>query len=99
VFGQNIRYCYFNFVAIHPKDIAFTLTEITIYQLSLFHNARRKTKKTLMETLKIQQTATVRSNKVAFWTGRVISALCIPFLLVDGGMKIVRATASMDGSV
>ncbi|MEC5143243.1 DoxX family protein [Chitinophaga sp. 212800010-3] len=38
-------------------------------------------------------------SKAANITGLVIYILCILFLLVDAGMKVVKATPSMEGSV
>ena len=37
-------------------------------------------------------------SKAAIWTGRIISILCILFLLFDSVMKIVKSTLSMQGS-
>ncbi|HEY5826192.1 MAG TPA: DoxX family protein [Cyclobacteriaceae bacterium] len=42
---------------------------------------------------------TKKPNGKMLWTGRIISGLCILFLLVDSIMKIVRATPSVEGSV
>ncbi|WP_349314243.1 DoxX family protein [Chitinophaga sp. MM2321] len=39
-----------------------------------------------------------RANK-SIWTGRIISALCVLFLLVDAIMKVVKAAPSVEGSV
>jgi hypothetical protein len=38
-------------------------------------------------------------NKFTLWTGRILSGLCILFLLVDSIMKIVRASPSVEGTV
>ncbi len=38
-------------------------------------------------------------SKKLLWTGRIISGLCILFLLLDAIMKIVKATPSVEGSV
>ena len=40
-----------------------------------------------METISIQQTRKMSANKL-YWTGRIISWICILFLLVDGTMKL-----------
>src|SRR6188768_1468247 len=37
-------------------------------------------------------------SKVKLWTGRVLRVVCILFLLVDGLMKVVRATPSVEGT-
>jgi len=42
---------------------------------------------------------TKNPNGKMLWTGRIISGLCVLFLLVDSIMKIVRATPSVEGSV
>ncbi|SHH54139.1 DoxX-like family protein [Chryseolinea serpens] len=42
---------------------------------------------------------TVQSpNRAMLWTGRIISGLCIIFLLIDAIMKVVRATPSVEGT-
>ncbi len=51
-----------------------------------------------METTNVHQTKKT-TGKGALWTGRVITVLCVLFLLVDGGMKVVKSVASMEGSV
>jgi len=38
-------------------------------------------------------------NKKLLWTGRIISGICVLFLLMDAGMKIAKAALAMDGSV
>ncbi|PSL46554.1 DoxX-like protein [Chitinophaga niastensis] len=38
-------------------------------------------------------------SNTSIWTGRVISILCILFLLVDAIMKVVKSTPSMEGSI
>ena len=52
-----------------------------------------------METSKSHQTTKTQSNKGALWTGRILTWLCIAFLLVDAIMKVVKAAPSMEGSV
>jgi hypothetical protein len=47
-----------------------------------------------METIKIQQS----QSKTALWTGRVISWLCILFLLMDSIMKVIRESHAVDGT-
>ena len=43
---------------------------------------------------------TEKSNsKGMLWTGRIITVLCVLFLIVDGGMKVVKAIPSMEGTV
>ena len=37
-------------------------------------------------------------SKKALWAGRIISIICILFMIVDGGMKLFKATPSMEGS-
>jgi DoxX-like family len=39
------------------------------------------------------------NSKAMIWTGRIISTLCVLFLIVDGGMKAIKAMPSMEGSV
>src|SRR5260221_11803816 len=51
-----------------------------------------------METTNVHQTKKT-TGKGALWAGRVITVLCVLFLLVDGGMKVVKSVASMEGSV
>src|SRR6187402_1966809 len=38
------------------------------------------------------------SSKVKLWTGRVLRVVCILFLLFDSLTKVVRATASVEGT-
>jgi hypothetical protein len=38
-------------------------------------------------------------SKTSLWSGRIISWLCILFLLVDAIMKIVRESHSVDGTL
>lgn len=45
------------------------------------------------------ETNQLTQSKAALWTGRIISGLCILFLLVDSIMKIVRARASVEGTL
>lgn len=52
-----------------------------------------------METLKAYQNTKADSGKGALWTGRIITVLCILFLLVDALMKVFKATPSMEGAV
>ena len=40
-----------------------------------------------------------RNSKGMLWTGRIVTVLCVLFLIVDGGMKAVKAIPSMEGSV
>jgi hypothetical protein len=51
-----------------------------------------------METTNVHQTGN-RSGKGMLWTGRVITAICVLFLLVDAIMKVAKSVASMEGSV
>jgi hypothetical protein len=39
------------------------------------------------------------NSKGMLWMGRIITALCVLFLIVDGGMKVVKAIPSMEGTV
>ena len=39
------------------------------------------------------------NSKSMLWTGRVITILVVLFMVVDAGMKIVKAQVSMDGSI
>ncbi|NRF37320.1 DoxX family protein [Pedobacter foliorum] len=50
-----------------------------------------------METL--QATTTTQQSVKAVWTGRIVSALCILFLLFDAIGKIVKESHSVEGSV
>jgi len=50
-----------------------------------------------METL--QATSTSQQSVKAVWTGRIISSLCILFLLFDAIGKIVKESHSIEGSV
>lgn len=50
-----------------------------------------------METL--QATSTTQQSVKAVWTGRIISSLCILFLLFDAIGKIVKESHSIEGSV
>lgn len=50
-----------------------------------------------METIHIHQTAKTHSNK-ARWTGRIISGVCILFLLFDSIMKVVMHPVYVEGS-
>ena len=43
--------------------------------------------------------ATTSKTKARLWTGRIISILVILFMAVDAGMKIVKATPSMEETV
>ncbi len=38
-------------------------------------------------------------NSTRIWTGRVLSAFAAAFLLVDGGMKLMRAPVSVEATV
>ena len=38
-------------------------------------------------------------SKKMLWTGRVITIISVLFLVLDGGMKVFKAKASIDGSV
>jgi hypothetical protein len=51
-----------------------------------------------METIITNQATSTPSNKVVL-TGRIISALCVLFLLFDAIMKIIKEIHSMQGSV
>lgn len=51
-----------------------------------------------METIKLQHPAKTQSN-AALWTGRILSILCILFLLVDALMKVANAAPSVEGSI
>lgn len=50
-----------------------------------------------METL--QATSTTQQSVKAVWTGRIISSLCILFLLFDAIGKIAKESHSIEGSV
>ncbi|MBI1768109.1 MAG: DoxX family protein [Bacteroidetes bacterium] len=50
-----------------------------------------------METIQTNQPAKTRKSKTV-WAGRIISGLCILFLLFDAIMKIIRATSSVKGT-
>ena len=51
-----------------------------------------------METIKLRQPAKTQSN-AALWTGRILSILCVLFLLVDALMKVANAAPSVEGSI
>jgi hypothetical protein len=38
-------------------------------------------------------------SKGALWTGRILSGLCIAFLLMDAIMKVIKSDTSVKGSV
>ena len=38
-------------------------------------------------------------SKAALWTGRIISALIVLFMLVDGGAKVIKFKPYVDGTV
>lgn len=48
-----------------------------------------------METTQTYQSSKPASSKIMLWTGRIISILCILFLLVDSLMKVFLASASV----
>lgn len=50
-----------------------------------------------METIQTNQSVKVSAGKKV-WTGRIISGLCILFLLIDSLMKVFRASASVEGT-
>jgi len=50
-----------------------------------------------METIQTTKSVKTSASKTV-WTGRIISGLCILFLLVDSLMKVFRATASVEGT-
>jgi DoxX-like family len=50
-----------------------------------------------MEAIQLQQPARTFSNKTV-WTGRIISGVCVLFLLVDSIMKIVMHPMYVQGS-
>ena len=50
-----------------------------------------------MKTKHQNQPAKTLTSKTC-WAGRIISGLCILFLLVDAIMKVVRASASVEGT-
>ena len=39
------------------------------------------------------------NSKRMLWTGRIITALCVLFLIIDGGMKAIKAIPSMEATV
>jgi DoxX-like family len=43
--------------------------------------------------------STKPQTKKIVWAGRVISILCVLFLIMDGVMKVFKAKPSMDGSM
>jgi hypothetical protein len=51
-----------------------------------------------METISIQQTTSVLSNKM-LWTGRIISGLCTLFFLMDAIMKLIRESHHVEGTI
>lgn len=52
-----------------------------------------------METIQPYQSSKTPSRKIMLWTGRIISILCILFLLVDSLMKVFLASVSVQGTV
>lgn len=50
-----------------------------------------------MEIIQTSQSVKTSTSKLV-WTGRIISGLCILFLLVDSLMKVFRASASVKGT-
>jgi hypothetical protein len=50
-----------------------------------------------METINIQ--APVKTSAVKLWVGRIMSWICIAFLLVDSIMKIIMNHYSVDGTI
>ncbi len=44
-------------------------------------------------------TGPVSPSPARLWTGRALSTIAILFLLMDGGMKVARATPSVRGTV
>ena len=44
-------------------------------------------------------TQTAPASKAMLWVGRVISALMIVFMLFDGGIKILKLPAAVEGTV
>lgn len=46
---------------------------------------------------KENQAGSVASRRI--WTGRIASALCVLFLLMDSGIKIIRAQPAVEGTV
>ena len=50
-----------------------------------------------METIQTNQSVKTSASKTV-WAGRIISGLCILFLLVDSLMKVFRASASVEGT-
>src|SRR5579864_1266457 len=39
------------------------------------------------------------ANKKKIWGGRIISGLCVVFLLVDAVMKVIKARPAVEGTV
>lgn len=62
------------------------------------HDISHNQTKSDMETISIKNPTTTISSK-ATWTGRVISGLCILFLLVDAVMKIFNHPEHVKGTV
>jgi hypothetical protein len=48
---------------------------------------------------KVSATRTAPVPPARLWSGRTLSAIAILFLLMDGGMKVARATPSVSGTV
>jgi hypothetical protein len=61
------------------------------WNASFFWNSPQQSKQVYIETVKPE-------SKVTLWTGRVISILCILFLLVDAIMKVIKSQPALDGS-
>jgi hypothetical protein len=49
-----------------------------------------------MEAINIQTSG--RKHNMLFWTGRVISYLCVAFLLIDAIMKVIMHPTHVEGS-
>jgi Na+-transporting methylmalonyl-CoA/oxaloacetate decarboxylase gamma subunit len=58
----------------------------------MFVSSLKQPKNTIMETRKTL-------SKTSIWTGRVISILCILFLLVDAIMKVVKSSIAVEGTI
>ena len=44
-------------------------------------------------------TQTAHASKKKLWAGRIVSALAVAFLLLDGAMKVMRAKVAIEGTI
>src|SRR5882762_4230195 len=93
-------YLFNKLVALHLENVVLTHLRKKVIPIHLFiDSTKSKTTNTnTMETTSVQQPKTF-SGKGALWTGRIITAITVLFLLMDAIMKVVESGPSMEGSV